>query len=116
MKILLVDDEIELVSALAQRLGFRGYEADWAGSGDEGLEKVKENEYDLAILDMKMPRYSGLELQKMMREIRPNMKFIFLSGHGSEEDYREGSSKAECYLMKPIRIDLLLEKIEAAQK
>lgn len=116
MKILLVDDEIELVSALAQRLGFRGYEADWAATGEEGLQKVKDNQYDLAILDMKMPKYSGLDLQKMMSEIRPDMKFIFLSGHGSEDDYIEGSSKAECYLMKPICIDLLLEKIKAVQE
>lgn len=113
MKILLVDDEVELVSALSQRLSFRGYEADWAASGDEALEKIKENEYDLAILDMKMPRYSGLELRKLISDSRPDMKFIFLSGHGSEQDYFEGSSKAECYLIKPVSIEQLIEKIEA---
>ncbi len=115
MRILLVDDEVELVSALAQRLGFRGFEADWAGTGDEGLEKVRENRYDLAILDVKMPRYSGLELQKLMAEIQPDLKFIFLSGHGSEEDYRKGASQAVSYLVKPVSIEQLLEKIKEAQ-
>ncbi|WP_432735500.1 response regulator [Maridesulfovibrio sp. FT414] len=114
MKILLVDDESELVSALAERLSFRGFEADWAASGDEAMAKVTDNAYDLAVLDVKMPRMSGLELRKKLEEIRPGMKYIFLSGHGSEEDYKAGAAEAVCYLVKPIKIEELVAKINQA--
>ncbi|ACS79197.1 response regulator transcription factor [Maridesulfovibrio salexigens] len=114
MKILLVDDESELVSALAERLSFRGFDADWACSGAEAIDKVKNNEYDLAVLDVKMPRMSGLELRAELNNIRSGMKYIFLSGHGSEDDYKAGAAEAECYLVKPVKIEELVEKINLA--
>ncbi|CCO25314.1 response regulator [Maridesulfovibrio hydrothermalis] len=114
MKILLVDDEAELVSALSERLYFRGFEADWVSSGKEAMKKVTENEYVLAVLDVKMPRMSGLELRAKLEDIRPGMKYIFLSGHGSEDDYAVGTAKAECYLVKPVKIEELVEKINQA--
>ncbi|MFW5497893.1 MULTISPECIES: response regulator transcription factor [unclassified Maridesulfovibrio] len=114
MKILLVDDESELVSALAERLSFRGFDADWACSGAEAIEKVKTNEYALAVLDVKMPRMSGLELRAELNKIRSGMKYIFLSGHGSEDDYKAGAAEAECYLVKPVKIEELVEKINLA--
>lgn len=114
MKILLVDDEAELVSALSERLSFRGFDADWVSSGEEAIEKVTDNEYVLAVLDVKMPRMSGLELRKKLKEIRPGMKYIFLSGHGSEEDYKAGAAGGGCYLVKPVKIEELVEKINQA--
>lgn len=114
MKVLLVDDESELVSALAERLSFRGLEAEWVCSGAEAIDKVKDNEYDLAVLDVKMPRMSGLELRAELDKIRPGMKYIFLSGHGSEDDYNAGTAKAECYLVKPVKIEDLVDKINQA--
>ncbi|HAS89088.1 MAG TPA: response regulator [Desulfovibrio sp.] len=114
MKILLVDDESELVSALAERLSFRGFDADWVCSGAEAIDKVKENEYDLAVLDVKMPRMSGLELRAELNKIRSGLKYIFLSGHGSEEDYTVGAAEAECYLVKPVKIEELVDKINLA--
>ncbi|MBI9110920.1 response regulator [Maridesulfovibrio ferrireducens] len=114
MRILLVDDELELVSALAERLSFRGFDADWVTSGEEAIEKVTEIKYDLAILDVKMPRISGLELRKELEQICPDLKYIFLSGHGSEADYKEGTSGADSYLIKPVKIEDLVEKINIA--
>ncbi|WP_320169193.1 response regulator [Maridesulfovibrio sp.] len=114
MRILLVDDESELVSALAERLSFRGFEADWACSGEEAVQKVEQNDYDLAVLDVKMPRMSGLELRRILRELKPEMKYIFVSGHGSEEDYIAGASEAACYLVKPVKIEDLVAKINQA--
>ncbi len=111
---MLVDDEAELVSALSERLYFRGFEADWVSSGKEAMKKVTENEYVLAVLDVKMPRMSGLELRAKLEDIRPGMKYIFLSGHGSEDDYAVGTAKAECYLVKPVKIEELVEKINQA--
>ncbi|MEK6201672.1 MAG: response regulator [Desulfobulbaceae bacterium] len=113
MKILLVDDEQELVSTLAERLSIRGIDADWVTSGEDAMEKIQVTTYDLAVLDMKMPRMSGLELRKKIQEIKPQMRYLFMTGHGSAEDFYSASSEegADCYLVKPVNIDVLIAKI-----
>jgi len=116
MKILLVDDELELVSAMAERLSIRGLDADWTDSGEKALAMAKEQAYDLAVLDMKMPKLSGLKLRGLLAAKYPAMKFIFLSGHGSEEDFKAGSAQALGYLIKPVRIEDLIAKIEEAAR
>jgi DNA-binding response OmpR family regulator len=114
VNILLVDDESELVSALAERLNLRGIEADFATDGDTAADKVRTKAYDLAVLDMKMPGLNGLDLKKKLQRLRPGMRFIFMTGHGSEEDFRAGSSEAAGYLVKPVRIEDLLTAINQA--
>ena len=114
MKILLVDDESEFVATMAERLDMRGIAADWATSGEEALEKAQTDCYDVAVLDMKMPRIGGLDLRRRLSSLCPDMKFIFLSGHGSEKDYQIGSSEAAYYLIKPVQIGDLIEKIHQA--
>ncbi|MFU2210510.1 response regulator [Desulfovibrio sp. JY] len=114
MRILLVDDEKELVSALAERLNLRGIEAEYATDGDEASDKVRAGAYDLAVLDMKMPGLSGLDLKKKLQRLRPGMRFIFMTGHGSEEDFRAGSAEAAGYLVKPVRIDDLIAAVGTA--
>lgn len=115
MRLLLVDDEGELVSTLAERLAFRGIEADWVTSGEDALKKAETQSYDLAILDVKMPRISGIQLRDMLMIKYPDMKFIFMTGHGSENDFRTGSSEA-CYLVKPIGIEALVKKVNEIVK
>ncbi|WP_243545908.1 response regulator transcription factor [Pseudodesulfovibrio tunisiensis] len=114
MRILLVDDEAELVSAMAERLAMRGYDAHWADNANQAVSLAGRECYDVAVLDMKMPRVSGLELRKMLSSQCPDTRFIFLSGHGSEEDFMAGSAKAESYLIKPVRIEDLIARIEEA--
>ncbi len=114
MKALLVDDEKELVTTLAERLMFRDIEADWATSGTDALKLAEENAYDVAVLDVKMPKMSGLTLMKRLRERHPTMKFIFMTGHGSEEDFRTGSADASHYLVKPVKLEALLAKMKEA--
>ncbi|MFW5490507.1 MAG: response regulator [Desulfovibrio sp.] len=114
MKILLVDDESEFVATMAERLEMRGIDADWAASGEDALEKAQTGCFDVAVLDMKMPRIGGLDLRRRLSSICPEMKFIFLSGHGSENDFRIGSAEAEYYLIKPVQIGELIEKIHLA--
>ncbi len=116
MHILLVDDEEELVSTLAERLGFRDIEADWAVSAEAALAKARETSYDLAVLDVKMPGMGGVELKRELAAIQPAMKFIFVTGHGSESEFKAGSAEAgrEFYLIKPLRIDTLLDKMREA--
>jgi DNA-binding response OmpR family regulator len=118
MKALLVDDEQELVSTLAERLAIRGIEADWVTSGEEALMICEKNAYDVAILDIKIPRISGVTLKKSLQEKYPTMKFIFMTGHGSEDEYNAGSAEAgtEYYLVKPVDINLLIERMTTALK
>lgn len=114
MKILLVDDEEELVATLAERLSFRDIEADWVASAEEALKIAACNTYDLAVLDVRLPKMSGIVLQQKLEEKCPDMKYIFLTGHGSEEDFKAGAAEAghEYYLVKPVNIDILIEKMK----
>ncbi|MBC8460463.1 MAG: response regulator [Deltaproteobacteria bacterium] len=118
MKVLLIDDEEELISALAERLSLRGIDADWVTNAEEALEKVEARRYDLAVVDVRMPKISGLALKKILVKKYPGMKFIFMTGHGSEDDYKEGAAEAGAayYLLKPVNIELLIEKINEALK
>jgi len=116
MNILLVDDEKELVSTLAERLSFRGVIVDWTASAQEALEMAAKKAYDLAVLDVKMPGIDGFKLKRALQEKHPKMKFIFLTGHGSEDYYRVGSAEtgAEFYLVKPVQIENLIDKMHQA--
>jgi len=109
MRVLLVDDEEELVTALAERLSFRGIDADWSTSGSQALELAETHAYDVAVLDVKMPNISGIELKKRLEKTSPDMRYIFLTGHGSEEDFRAGSAESSQYLVKPLDIETLIE-------
>lgn len=114
MKVLLVDDEKKFVSSLAERLSLRGLTADWATTCDEALSKALTEDYDIAVLDVKMPGISGINLKKKLEKITPHMKFIFVTGHGSEEDYNIGIKEASFYIIKPFKIETLIEKIKQA--
>ena len=67
MRVLLVDDEKELVATLAERLAIRGIDADWVTSSEEALKLAETETYDLAVLDVKIPRISGIELEKKLK-------------------------------------------------
>lgn len=112
MKVLLVDDEVELVSAMAERLGFRDIDADWTDNGETALQMAEETEYAVAVLDMKMPKMSGLELRKLLSDKHPEMQFIFLSGHGSESDFKAGCAAGCQYMIKPIQLEELVARIQ----
>jgi DNA-binding response OmpR family regulator len=111
MKILLVDDEVEFVSTLAERLNMRGFEADWCSSAEEAQKLAARKPYDLAILDVKMPAVGGIELKRRLQKLNGDMQFIFITGHGSQEDFSVGSEEAACYLGKPVSIDVLMDAI-----
>lgn len=113
MRVLLVDDEKELVSTLAERLSYRGVTADWVTGAEAALAKISEQSYDIAVLDVKMPGVDGFKLKRQIQQREPSMKFIFLTGHGSEDSYHIGSRETgkEFYLVKPIDIDELIKKM-----
>jgi DNA-binding response OmpR family regulator len=109
MKVLLVDDEKKFAMMLSKRLALRGIDVDYVYTGEEALVMAGNSRYDVAILDVKMPGIGGIELKRKLSGLAPGMKFIFLTGHGSETDFEIGSAEAAYYLAKPLQIEKLLE-------
>ena len=118
MRVLLVDDEQELISTLSERLNYRGVESDWVCSATDAISRTEQQPYDIAILDIKMPELDGFKLKKKLQANNPNMKFIFMTGHGSDDYYHIGTAETgkEFYLVKPVNIELLVEKINEVTK
>jgi DNA-binding response OmpR family regulator len=108
MKVLLVDDEKKFAMMLAKRLALRKIDVDYVYTGEEAMVKARDNGYDVAILDVKMPGIGGIELKRKMKALDSNLKFIFLTGHGSKNDFETGSAEAAHYLPKPLQFEELL--------
>jgi DNA-binding NtrC family response regulator len=115
IRILIADDEVEFASTLATRLELRGYVTEIANSGEETLEAITRQVPDLLLLDLKMPDLDGLEVLAKLRENYKELKVIILTGHGSFSSGNQGMTLgAFDYIMKPVELSLLLEKITEA--
>jgi DNA-binding NtrC family response regulator len=114
MRVLLVDDEAEFVSALAERLNLRGFDAQTATSGEEALEKVEASPPQVMLLDMLMPGMSGLEVLKRIKRDHPEVKVILLTGRGSWDGIQGVREGAYDCLMKPIQIEELMHIMAGA--
>ena len=115
MKVLLVDDEEEFVSALAERLHLRGIEALTATDGKEALKRIEIDSPDLVVLDVLMPGLGGLDVLKHIQKEFPHIKVILLTGRGSTNEGIEGMRLgAFDYLMKPLKIEELIKKMQEA--
>jgi DNA-binding NtrC family response regulator len=117
--VLLVDDEASFVETLSKRIAKRDLKVSTAFSGPEALEKLKSgggaSNFDVVILDVKMPGMDGLETLAAIKLKHPNVEVIMLTGHATVESAIEGmKAGAFDYLMKPCDIDLLLAKIDRA--
>jgi DNA-binding response OmpR family regulator len=111
MKVLLVDDEERFASVLTKRLRLRGVDAHYACSGKDAMSAARSERFDVALLDIKMPGIGGLELRERLSELNPEMRFIFVTGHGSQEDYETGRAVASAYLAKPVEIEELVRAL-----
>ena len=115
LRILIVDDEEDLVATMAERLTLREIQAEAVTSGIDALRCMKEQEFDAIVLDVKMPGIDGLQLMAEIRRTHPTLPVIMLTGHGSAADAERGIRQgAFDYLMKPVDIDSLIEKIRTA--
>lgn len=114
-RILIVDDEIDLVDALATRLEAQGFEVLKALDGKEGYEKAHSNRPDLMILDLRMPRMDGFQVCRLIKfddELKA-IKVIILTAHNSASD-REACKtvKADAFVGKPYEFDQLYQQIQ----
>jgi DNA-binding NtrC family response regulator len=114
--ILVVDDEGDFLETLMNRLKKRKIEALGCASGEEALRLVKENLFDVVVLDIKMPGgMDGIQTLREIKKVRPETEVILLTGHASLETSMEGmQAGAYDYLLKPIRLEDLLEKLAQA--
>ena len=101
LRILIVDDEVELVSALEERLNLRGFQAKGVTAGAEALSYIANTPCDVV-----------LEVIRRIKEERPLLNVILLTGHGSAQDVEKGMALgAFDYLMKPVDIDVLVRTL-----
>lgn len=115
-RVLLVDDEARILNFLKSKLRASGYEVLTAYNGLEALEMVEAEEPDLMVLDLVMPKMSGLETLKRLRSFS-SVPVIILSARGSDADKIEGLKLgADDYLPKPFNPDELMARIEAVAR
>ncbi len=115
IKVLLVDDEEDFINTLAQRLKMRDLSVSCVNDGEQGLSRVKQEEPDVLVLDLKMPGLQGMDVLRQVRKTNPKMQVIILSGHGTDKDEEEAKSIGGFdFLRKPADIDLLMTKIKEA--
>jgi DNA-binding response OmpR family regulator len=115
IRLLLVDDEEGYVKVLAKRMTRRNMEVMTALSGSDGIQRLRKQDFDVAILDLKMEDMDGIEVLRVFKKMVPDMPVIMLTGHGTEKAAREGLEMgAFDYLMKPCDLEELVEKIRVA--
>jgi DNA-binding response OmpR family regulator len=113
-KILIVEDEVNMVNGLRDNLEFEGYEVDTALEGRTGLEKTLRNRYDLILLDIMLPEVSGFDICKTARKEGINTPIILLTAKGEEIDKVLGLEfGADDYITKPFSLRELLARIKA---
>ncbi len=109
VKILIVDDEVNLLQSLSDVLKRKGYSVATARNGLEALEKLKERYFNIAIVDLKMPKMGGMELLEVMKERYPQTMVVILTGYGTIKNAVEAMKKgAYNYLIKPFSPDGIL--------
>lgn len=115
-KVLLVDDEVDFLTALAERLTTRGMKVSTATRGEDAVAKVEGEGFDLIILDLAMPGMDGLETLKRIKAKQPEAEIIILTGQGSIRTGIEAMKLgAEDFLQKPVSIAELTGKISEAK-
>jgi len=113
-KILIVEDEPNMVAGLRDNFEFEGYQVVSAFDGKEGLEQALKESPDLVVLDVMMPKMSGLDVCKQLKARRPSIPIIMLTARGQEVDKVVGLELgADDYVTKPFSIRELLARVKA---
>jgi DNA-binding NtrC family response regulator len=124
IRLLVVDDDVQLRQTLARRFHRQGMQVTEAGSAEEALELAEHNRYDVALLDLHLPGLSGVELLEKLKEIQPELEALMLTAHGSMETAIQAMKRgAYDYLTKPfhlpeleVHIHKAYEKVQLARR
>ncbi len=115
-KVLLVDDEPDFLEAMAARMSVRGLEVTTTTSTIDALGMVESGHFDVIVMDLMMPEMAGLEALKALKDLKPELQIILLTGYATREIETAALKLGAVDLIeKPADIERLLEKIKEAQ-
>ena len=115
LKVLIVDDEVDLSATLVERLDIRGFDAIAVETGEQAMKQVRDNIFDVVVLDIKLKGEDGLDVMKQIKQVNKSLPVILLTGHMSKEANEEGlKAGAIDYIIKPIDIEDLIAKLKEA--
>jgi len=116
IKVLLVDDEVDFVETLAERLRTRGMDVEVATSGAQAIDKVDQRAFDAVVLDLAMPGIDGIETLKKLLKKNPDLQVMLLTGQATVKSAVEATNLGALdVLEKPTDIETLMEKIGQAK-
>ncbi len=117
VRVLLIDDEAVFLDSMSKVLRARGYQVGVARSGTAGLEELNRHEYDVVVLDQRMPGMDGVTTLDHIRAHHPILPVIMLSGHAQMATAVEAINHgAVDYLLKPALVDTLCERLQTAME
>jgi DNA-binding response OmpR family regulator len=115
-RVLLVDDEVSFLEALAERMRMRGLEVTCAGSGKAALTAVEEQTFDAVVLDLAMPGLDGIETLRRLRDQQPELQVMILSGRATVQTAVEATKLGATDIFeKPTDVETLVQRIRAAR-
>jgi len=115
-KVLLIDDEMEFLDTLSERMRLRGMNVNTAENAEAAVSAIDDSDYDAIVLDLQMPDMNGIEMLKVIRQSHPDMQVILLTGQATLEAGIEAMKLgAMDFMEKPANIDTLTDKIKKAQ-
>ena len=110
--ILVVDDNTDFLDSISRILMYEGYAVETAISGQEALKKSREKIFSLALIDIKLPDFEGIQLLKRMEETDPKMRKVIITGYQTMENTRQALKfGADEYLVKPLKIEKILDTV-----
>ena len=109
--ILVIEDDLDVLSVIMKHLNFQGYEIIVATDGMEGLKRLESGGYDLVITDIVMPYVSGVGVISALKEKRPHIPVIAITGFGEEPKEAALEKKVDMVIAKPVKITLLKDYI-----
>lgn len=117
LRVLLVDDEIDLLQSMTRALERRGMKVSTAPDGERAVAQAKQKVFDVVVVDVKMPGQGGIETLRQLKEVHPLLEVIVLTGHPTSPQAVEAvNAGAFGFLTKPIDAEALAEQIRAAGK
>ena len=114
-RLLIVDDEEQFVEAISERLSMRDYDVTTSLTGEDAIEKIKNYNFDVVILDVRLPGIDGTDVLREIKNLKPLIEVIMLTGHGTVEMAIKGMKLgAFDFLIKPCETEDLTAKIDKA--
>jgi DNA-binding NtrC family response regulator len=115
VRVLLVDDEVDFIDTLAERLKLRDLQAHAVHNGEKAVSYVEAEDPDVMVLDLKMPGMDGMQVLRKMKNTYSNTQVIMLTGHGTDHERKEAEKLgAFAFLNKPVELQILVDHIKKA--